>query len=202
MVLAQHGDEFVLQQRPVEKALRSVGERADREIEPARDRAGQRRRACRWTTLRHDLSCRASPCRPPAARRGRTRHSCRPAIRKCRPSVAGSNRDGSNDRCRVSIASRTGKASCSAHGVGTMPRGLRMNRSSFIMWRSRASAWLIAGWQSPSSRPARVTLPSRMTASNTTSRFRSIAPSLTPPPRDAPHPRPPRPAPPDRHTYA
>ena len=44
----------------------------------------------------------------------------------------------------------TGSASCSANGVGSMPRGVRRNSSSPSSLRKRASALLTAGCVMPS----------------------------------------------------
>ncbi len=61
---------------------------------------------------------------------------------------------GSSECCNPSRADLTGKASCSARGVGSMPLGLRMNRSSFnilaepgqsMTHRGRAQAKALAG---------------------------------------------------------
>ena len=61
-----------------------------------------------------------------------------------------------------------------ARGVGCKPLRLRTNRSSSSSDRSLASAALIAGWVRPMRRPALVTLRSDISASNATSKFRSM----------------------------
>ncbi|MGY4600562.1 hypothetical protein ACVWXL_008308 [Bradyrhizobium sp. GM22.5] len=55
-----------------------------------------------------------------------------------------------------------------------MPSGPRTNSSSFSMWRRRPSAWLTAGWLRLRRFPARVVDLSRITASKTTNRLRSM----------------------------
>ena len=52
---------------------------------------------------------------------------------------------------------RTGAASSRASAVGSMPVGVRWNRSSWNVARSRRSALLAADWVSPSLTAARVT---------------------------------------------
>ncbi|MNR54440.1 hypothetical protein D3C85_1746210 [compost metagenome] len=65
-----------------------------------------------------------------------------------------------------------------AFGVGCMPDLTRTNSGSSNALRIFSKAWLIAGWLSPSSRPAIVTLRYCIIASNTTSRFRSSLPKF------------------------
>jgi hypothetical protein len=97
---------------------------------------------------------------------------------KWRSALAGSNAAGSSANCISLRALRSGCASISARGVGTMPSGVRTNRSSLSICRKRLSAWLIAGWLDPIRLPARVTLRSCIAALKTMSRLRSNAPQF------------------------
>ncbi|HEY9431050.1 MAG TPA: hypothetical protein VI260_06120 [Blastocatellia bacterium] len=70
-------------------------------------------------------------------------------------------------------ADRTGPISDCAAGVGDMPSGVRTNSGSSKVRRSLARALLIAGWLNPTRFAARVTPRSSISASKTTSRFKS-----------------------------
>ncbi len=73
----------------------------------------------------------------------------------------------------IASASVSGGASSSARGVGSMPERVLTNSGSPNCLRRRPSALLIADWVRPICAAARVTLPWRNIASNTSSRFRS-----------------------------
>ena len=62
-----------------------------------------------------------------------------------------------------------------ARGVRAIALPWRTSRSSPSSRRSRASAWLIAGWERPTRAAARVTERSSRSASSGTSRLRSTA---------------------------
>jgi hypothetical protein len=69
---------------------------------------------------------------------------------------------------------RTSSIRVSAKGLGCMRPPTRTISGSPTWSRSRASAWLIADGVFPSASAAPATLPSDISASNTTRRFRSI----------------------------
>ena len=73
----------------------------------------------------------------------------------------------------ASSAAPIGPAMARASAVGSIPPGVRWNRSSPNACRSRRSALLVADWVSPSRAAARVTWRSAASASNTVSRLRS-----------------------------
>src|SRR6185295_10513980 len=70
--------------------------------------------------------------------------------------------------------SATGAASSRARSVGTTPRGWRRNNGSFISSRRRPRPWLTADGETCNRDAARATCFSSSTASNSTSRLRSI----------------------------
>src|SRR4051812_33254666 len=76
-------------------------------------------------------------------------------------------------------ASRTGWASASARGVGSIVAPWRISSGSSNSWRRRASVLLIPGWLSPTRAAARVTLRSVSSASSATSRLRSTLARFT-----------------------
>ena len=108
---------------------------------------------------------------------GRTSASKRSgdAMRKVRRAVPGSNA-GARIACpRVVSPLRSGITIASARGVSTMPAGPRTSSESPSSARSRERAWLTADCVSPRRSAARVTPRSWTSASNITSRLRSIA---------------------------
>lgn len=92
----------------------------------------------------------------------RGRKVCSPmsviARRNTRRAVAGTKEPFSSVWARICKAWETGPTSSSAKGVGSTPLASRTNSGSPYMSRRRASAWLIAGWLSPSALPAAVRL--------------------------------------------
>jgi hypothetical protein len=92
---------------------------------------------------------------------------------KLRASVLGSNFEGASTSCNSASRARTGSSNSSARGVGRNLPEPRMKSSSPSCSRSRPKALDTADWVRNTRSAARVTLRSSITASKTTSRFRS-----------------------------
>ena len=93
--------------------------------------------------------------------------------RKCRSLLAASKSSDMNSPRTWSSACASGARKPCARGVSSIRAPDRTSRGSPIRSRSRCSAWLVAGCDSPIRNAARLTLASRSSASSATSRLRS-----------------------------
>ena len=92
-----------------------------------------------------------------------------------RSEAAGSNtRFSSRTSRNCASAAIIGPLRDCAAVVGTIPDGVRINSGSSNVRRNRVSALLIAGWLNPRRLAARVTFLSDISASNTSTKFRSM----------------------------
>src|SRR5260370_390308 len=124
-----------------------------------------------WTKKRmREASSRMSLANKGARRYSRT--STMP-IRNTAAEVRGSKRVFPIAKASWSSIVCTAGPSSVALAVGIISRPARTNNVSPISFRSRASAWLAAGWDRNTRCAARVTLRSAIMASNTRRRFRS-----------------------------
>src|SRR3954447_15439045 len=93
--------------------------------------------------------------------------------RNCRSLRAASKSSGMNRERTWSSACASGPRSACARGVSSIRAPVRTNKGSPTRSRSRCSAWLVAGWDSPIRIAARLTLASLSSASSATSKLRS-----------------------------